>query len=108
MNPCVQCGACCATFRVSFYWAESDPFLGGTVPEALTEKVNASCVAMKGTNQPQPRCVALVGNIGEDIRCEIYEQRSTTCREFEPGSVACLKARVKHGLSADLIPVVAA
>ncbi|THB82127.1 YkgJ family cysteine cluster protein, partial [Pantoea allii] len=21
-NPCVSCGACCAHFRVSFYWAE--------------------------------------------------------------------------------------
>ncbi len=22
-NPCINCGACCAYFRVSFYWAES-------------------------------------------------------------------------------------
>ncbi|EFG2122847.1 YkgJ family cysteine cluster protein, partial [Escherichia coli] len=21
-NPCMTCGACCAFFRVSFYWAE--------------------------------------------------------------------------------------
>ncbi|HGC1012017.1 TPA: YkgJ family cysteine cluster protein, partial [Escherichia coli] len=20
-NPCITCGACCAFFRVSFYWA---------------------------------------------------------------------------------------
>ncbi|HBP8873638.1 TPA: YkgJ family cysteine cluster protein, partial [Escherichia coli] len=23
-NPCMRCGACCAFFRVSFYWAEAD------------------------------------------------------------------------------------
>ncbi|HDH0840599.1 TPA: YkgJ family cysteine cluster protein, partial [Klebsiella pneumoniae] len=22
INPCMTCGACCAYFRVSFYWAE--------------------------------------------------------------------------------------
>ncbi|MEA7465220.1 YkgJ family cysteine cluster protein, partial [Salmonella enterica subsp. enterica serovar Lubbock] len=21
LNPCMTCGACCAYFRVSFYWA---------------------------------------------------------------------------------------
>ncbi|MBR7358785.1 YkgJ family cysteine cluster protein, partial [Klebsiella pneumoniae] len=23
INPCMTCGACCAYFRVSFYWAEA-------------------------------------------------------------------------------------
>ncbi|MBB8903342.1 YkgJ family cysteine cluster protein, partial [Escherichia coli] len=23
LNPCITCGACCAFFRVSFYWAEA-------------------------------------------------------------------------------------
>ncbi|EKJ0223351.1 YkgJ family cysteine cluster protein, partial [Escherichia coli] len=23
-NPCMACGACCAFFRVSFYWAKVD------------------------------------------------------------------------------------
>ncbi|WP_374212354.1 YkgJ family cysteine cluster protein [Thiothrix subterranea] len=23
-NPCMTCGACCASFRVSFYWGETD------------------------------------------------------------------------------------
>jgi hypothetical protein len=30
-NPCVSCGACCAHFRVSFYWAEADDAPGGIV-----------------------------------------------------------------------------
>ncbi len=36
INPCMTCGACCAYFRVSFYWAEADD-AGGLVPSALTE-----------------------------------------------------------------------
>ena len=36
INPCMTCGACCAYFRVSFYWAEADD-AGGPVPSALTE-----------------------------------------------------------------------
>ena len=108
MNPCIQCGACCATFRVSFYWAESDPFTGGSIPPELTEKISPSLVAMKGTNQPSPRCVALEGDIGGNIGCSIYEKRSSTCREFDYGTADCMKARMKHGITGDIIPFVAA
>lgn len=108
MNPCINCGACCATFRVSFYWSESDPFAGGSVPAELTEKISPNLVSMKGTNQPAPRCVALAGEIGSEVGCTIYENRSSTCREFEAGTVDCLKARLRHGISEDLLPVVAA
>ena len=105
MLSCVDCGACCATFRVSFYWAEADPFTGGTVPAELTTKISPNLVSMEGTNQPNPRCVALTGEIGQQVSCSIYEKRSSTCREFEAGSVDCLKARLKHGISDDIIPI---
>lgn len=81
-NPCVTCGACCAHFRVSFYWAEADDAPGGTVPVELTEDVNGLMRCMKGSNQPLPRCAALEGCIGEHVRCTIYAQRPTPCREF--------------------------
>ena len=103
MLSCVDCGACCATFRVSFYWAESDPFAGGSVPAELTTKISPNLVSMAGTNQPDPRCVALTGEIGKQVSCSIYEQRSSTCREFEAGSADCLKARLKHGITDDVI-----
>ncbi|EER5964904.1 YkgJ family cysteine cluster protein, partial [Escherichia coli] len=38
-NPCMTCGACCAFFRVSFYWAEADD-AGGKVPVSLTEQIS--------------------------------------------------------------------
>jgi Fe-S-cluster containining protein len=100
-NPCQQCGACCAHFRVSFYWAETDAHPYGTVPERLTIPVAPHYVAMQGTDKHTvTRCVALAGEIGDTVGCTIYEQRSSTCREFDAGTPACNRAREKHGLHA--------
>ncbi|WP_024303172.1 YkgJ family cysteine cluster protein [Pseudogulbenkiania sp. MAI-1] len=96
-NPCLHCGACCAAFRVSFYWAEADDG-GGTVPNHLTEKINDFRRCMRGTWSDSPRCVALRGEVGAEVSCAIYEQRSSTCREFEAWTEACHTARRKHGL----------
>ena len=95
---CQQCGACCAYFRVSFYWAEADDAPGGTVPHALTEAIGPLRRCMQGTNARQPRCVARQGRGGEQVACGIYEHRSTTCREVMPGDAQCLKARRHHGM----------
>lgn len=58
LNPCMTCGACCAFFRVSFYWAEADD-AGGTIPARLTEQISPFHRCMSGTNQKNPRCIAL-------------------------------------------------
>ena len=34
----------------------------------------------------------------ENRRCTVYENRPTACRNFEPGSAACLAARARFGL----------
>lgn len=81
-NPCYTCGACCASFRVSFYWGESTDAADGFVPVELTEKVHHNLLCMKGTNSNTPRCIALRGEVGEQVSCAIYEQRPSTCREF--------------------------
>ncbi len=103
-NPCVSCGACCAFFRAAFYWGEGDDCEGGTVPTELVDDLPPYRRVMKGTNQPNPRCIALQGEIGKDVHCAIYTQRSTTCRAF-PYSWAdgvhnpdCDKARAGWGL----------
>jgi len=94
-NPCLTCGACCVTFRVSFYWAESTE---RGLPENLTEKVNAFYSCMAGTNQPTPRCHALEGTVGVGVACGVYDQRTSPCRELQAGDEKCNKARAKHGL----------
>lgn len=103
-TPCIECGACCASFRVSFYWGETDAAPGGTVPSTLTTVVSPHRVAMRGTEKNPVRCIALEGTVGKNVRCNIYPSRSSTCREFmaswEDGNhnPRCDHARAKHGL----------
>jgi len=109
-NPCMTCGACCAFFRVSFYWGEADPAQGGTVPPEMVEELTSFTRCMQGTNQKHPRCIALKGDVGKTVFCSIYEQRSTSCRGFgvdwqdgilryDPADLArCNQARAAWGL----------
>lgn len=105
-GPCIVCGACCATYQVSFHRCETDDFPGGSVPAALTEQVTADMVCMRGTAAQPPRCMALRGTVGKAVSCAIYEHRPSPCREFAPlaavgvGDLACTDARRRHGLSA--------
>ncbi len=96
-NPCQACGACCATFRVSFYWADAD---ARGLPAELTEQINPWFGCMAGTNHRTPRCAALGGTIGSEVSCRVYEQRPEPCREVQAGDGQCLKARARHGLPA--------
>ena len=96
MSVCQQCGACCAAFRVSFYWAEAPQ---GGLPDDIVERVTPHLACMAGTNQPVPRCGALQGEVGKEVRCTVYAGRPSPCREVQPGSEQCNRARVRHGLS---------
>ncbi|MFC3609607.1 YkgJ family cysteine cluster protein [Stutzerimonas tarimensis] len=102
-NACLSCGACCAHFRVSFFWGECAGN-GGSVPDALTVQVSPYHVAMLGTEAKPARCAALLGEVGCGVRCTVYEQRSTTCRDFAASwsegqpNPHCDAARAAHGL----------
>ncbi len=104
-HPCRRCGACCASFRVSFYWAEA-----GTqpdqVPEALTLAISPHRAAMRGTERAgTPRCVALDGELGVSTTCTIHPVRPSTCRAFDASfehgahEARCDEARARHGLA---------
>ena len=95
-NPCVSCGACCATYRVSFYWAEAGQ---RGLPAALVEKVNPWIACMAGTQEAAPRCVALEGPVGGAATCRVYGQRPEPCRELQAGDDKCRRARERHGLA---------
>ncbi len=97
---CQECGACCAAFRVSFYWTEADDGPGGTVPVAMTRAVSPHLRCMAGTEVQPVRGVALQGEVGRRVACGIYAQRSSTCRSVEPGDAQCLKARERWSLPA--------
>ena len=70
------------------------------LPLVFIEKVDASRVCMSGTNRQAPRCVALEGEIGAAVSCNVYAQRPSPCRELQPGDEKCLRARHRHGLAA--------
>lgn len=106
-NACLSCGACCAAFRVDFHRADLDPGDGRGVPRDLAVAVIGSLWRMRGTDEAPPRCIALVGEVGDrdgGVRCAIYEQRPGPCRDFAPyaplgiGDDACDRARRRHGL----------
>lgn len=107
MNPvpvsCHGCGACCASFRVDFAREELDEE-GGCVPAGLAVELTGTLCRMRGTDHARPRCAALVGTVGVNARCGIYEWRPSPCREFgqlaplgHPDE-ACTRARARHGL----------
>jgi Fe-S-cluster containining protein len=102
-NPCLRCGACCASFRVDFAREELD-VAGGPVPSGLAVDVNDTLCRMRGTDHGSPRCAALVGTVGAQAHCGIHEWRPSPCREFglrAPmglGDDACTRARARHGL----------
>jgi hypothetical protein len=94
---CTACGACCAAYRVDFSVFELDS-QGGSVPDGLSVEVTDTTCRLRGTDHTPPRCAALAGRIGERVACAIYEWRPNPCRELEPGSDGCGRARLRHGL----------
>ena len=101
-SPCTRCGACCATYRVSFHCGELDDMPGGAVPAGLADRVTPVMACMRGTERQPPRCVALRGTVGQTVACAIYEFRPSPCRDFAPlaavgqGDDACNDASRRH------------
>jgi Fe-S-cluster containining protein len=96
-NPCLNCGACCACFRVDFA-SEELSSQGGHVPDGLAVDLLPGLMRLRGTDHAQPRCAALMGKVGEHTTCGIYEWRPSPCREFSAGEPACHQARRRYGL----------
>lgn len=103
-NPCLACGACCAAFRVAFHWREGADARVDGVPLALVEDWNSTLRIMRGTGRQPPRCAALLGTLGQAVRCSIHAQRPGPCREFSASwsegrhEPRCDQARARHGL----------
>ena len=68
------------------------------MPQEVVEPLTAVYSCMKGTNQQQPRCVMLSGEIGQQVSCTMYEQRSSSCKEVQAGDAQCNKARSAYNL----------
>lgn len=71
------------------------------MPDDLVVQVSPHLVAMCVTDSRPVRCVGLLGG---GVRCTLYAQRSSTCREFEASwhngeaNSHCDAARAAYGL----------
>lgn len=78
--------------------------MSGGVPDALALPLVGRLMRMRGSDDTQPRCVALTGELGVQVGCSIYSERPSPCRDFAPyaalgiGDDACARARRRHGL----------
>lgn len=105
VTPCLACGACCATYRITLPRCDLDSHPGGWVPAHLAEPYTPTTAAMREATDTPNRCIALAGSVGHDAKCAIYPQRPAACSEFAPfatlgiGDDACNEARRRHGLA---------
>lgn len=104
-HPCINCGACCGTYRVSFLRSELAPNGLWKVPASEVEDHGTDYVSLKGTTKNHhPSCNQLQGRIGKKAWCGMYENRPSPCRNFkasyEDGTKQprCDEARRVHGL----------
>jgi len=99
-HPCLTCGACCSTWEVQFDAAEVTTALTPHVVPAATDRHRR----MRGTETDCPRCVGLSGTVGGRVRCTLYADRPSPCRDvlasLEHGArdPTCDEARARHGL----------
>mgnify|MGYP007067821317 FL=1 len=74
------------------------------MPDDVVVPINSTFVAMIGTDRKPARCTALLGSVGQVVRCTMYEQRSSSCQEFQASweggvhNAHCDAARAAHGL----------
>jgi hypothetical protein len=95
LPECTDCGACCREAYGAVEVGGRDRFVA-LHPELLLRRDDRYEVRRAGG-----RCAALEGGRarGEPYACAVYDDRPSTCREFERGSVNCLEARRRVGLS---------
>lgn len=95
---CQTCGACCRAAYHSVEVSRRDPVV----------KAQPAYVVDRGhyleLRRDRDRCAALHGGTIENgattrYHCVIYDDRPRTCRDFTLGSVNCLTARRRVGLS---------
>ncbi len=102
---CLQCGACCYQRPGTILVPEADlvRFKGAGRDDILAqlEPGHFSQMAFKMNEQG---CCVFHGREGAPHECQIYEERGTTCRQFEAGSQQCLEFRRDRGIDPPAAP----
>lgn len=98
---CQSCGACCISdFDLQEYVAvEEGEMLSPAFAHLITKDlVGTRSLKTKYDSRGNCVCIALHGSVGTQVECGVYESRPSICREFKPGSRACVRARRDAGL----------
>ena len=95
---CRSCGACCS---YSSTWPRFS-----TETEAALDLLPAQFVAAneQGMRCDGARCSALVGRVGSETSCQVYDLRPDGCRACVPGDGDCLTARAFFGIGQPSLP----
>jgi len=92
LGLCRSCGACCAYSREWPRFTTEDDASLERIPQEL---VDDSLGRMRCSGD---RCSALVGEVGVETSCGIYDVRPEVCRACQPADEACTLARRWFGL----------
>ena len=102
---CQACGACCCNTKKNIALG-SRSYVEVLPSDLLFRKRRdwlgtLTLIDDTGTHQlrltgAEQRCIALTGELGQSVKCTIYELRPAGCRQVEPGDEECLAARRAH------------
>lgn len=101
---CLQCGACCRTGQDGRILIPDEDLVRWrrTGRSDIADRVQPGHFGLVGfATDPSGSCVWL-GTAESRHACQIYEERGTTCREFEAGSPQCHEFRRDAGLEPPL------
>jgi Fe-S-cluster containining protein len=102
---CKQCGACCVNPPDNVAEGFSDYVEIGprdalaSKPEMLRRYAKEESGRLHMRILSDQRCKALLGRIGHNTRCGIYQLRPSPCRRVEAGSELCQRYRRGQGLA---------
>lgn len=92
---CTKCGACCFGLAVYLTQREARIFQANRRLGLLIKPLDDKFCLRRTVKES--RCFALNGKPG-CCTCKVYDQRPQVCREFEPGSEACIRSRKAFGI----------
>lgn len=102
---CVRCGACCVNRDENLAEGFVDYVEVFKSDGLMRRRDLLSVYAVRNAAgqvhlklQPDGRCIALEGRVGQSVHCAIYTSRPSVCRNVVAGSEECLKARRERGI----------
>lgn len=97
---CLPCGACCGSMMCIAVGASEKQLSAENYWDIVRTGANGEFIVDQylRRNGETFACAALEGEIGNEVKCGIYEQRPSICHVFEAGSDKCHALRRAYGI----------